>query len=60
MKLLSTAEAARELGVHPNTLRGWVDRGLVPAVRLPSGHRRFLPEQIEKIKHDMFKGRAVA
>lgn len=60
VKLLSTGEAARELGVHPNTLRGWVDRGLVPAIRLPSGYRRFTPEQVEKIKHDMLKGQAVA
>jgi DNA-binding transcriptional MerR regulator len=60
VKLLSTGLAARELGVHPNTLRGWVDRGLVPAVRLPSGYRRFLPEQVEQIKQDMLRGKAVA
>jgi putative resolvase len=60
MKLLTISEAARELGVHPNTLRGWVDRGLVPAVRLPSGHRRFEPEQIERIKREMYEGKAAA
>ena len=60
MKLLTISEAARELGVHPNTLRGWVDRGLVPAVRLPSGHRRFEPEQIERIKQDMYEGKVAA
>lgn len=60
MKLLTTSQAARELGVHPNTLRGWVDRGLVPAVRLPSGYRRFSPEQIEQVKRDMLEGKAAA
>ena len=60
MKLLTISEAARELGVHPNTLRGWVDRGLVPAVRLPSGHRRFEPEQIERIRREMYEGKAAA
>ena len=60
MKLLTISEAARKLGVHPNTLRGWVDRGLVPAVRLPSGHRRFEPEQIERIKREMYEGKAAA
>ena len=60
MKLLTISEAARELGVHPNTLRGWVDRRLVPAVRLPSGHRRFEPEQIERIKREMYEGKAAA
>jgi len=60
MKLLTISDAARELGVHPNTLRGWVDRGLVPAVRLRSGHRRFEPEQIERIKREMYEGKAAA
>jgi excisionase family DNA binding protein len=57
---MTTSQAAHELGVHPNTLRGWVDRGLVPAVRLPSGYRRFEPEQIERIKKDMMAGKAAA
>ena len=60
MKLMTTSQAARELGVHPNTLRGWVDRGLVPAVRLPSGYRRFLPEQVEQVKQEMLHPKAVA
>jgi excisionase family DNA binding protein len=58
VKLLTISEAALELGVHSNTLRGWADRGLVPAVRLPSGHRRFEPEQIERIKREMYEGKA--
>lgn len=45
--------AARELGVHPATLRRWVDRGQVEAVTLPSGYRRFTVEQLETIKQMM-------
>lgn len=60
MKLLTTSQAARELGVHANTLRGWVDRGLVPAVRLPSGYRRFDPGVIAQVKQNMLAGKVAA
>jgi DNA-binding transcriptional MerR regulator len=59
-RLLGISQAATELGVHPNTLRGWVDRGLVPVTRLPSGYRRFSLEQIEEIKRDMVVGKEAA
>lgn len=36
--LLSVAEAAKQYGVHPATIRRWIDRGLVPAYRV--GERR--------------------
>jgi DNA-binding transcriptional MerR regulator len=52
-KLLTISQAARELGVHQNTLRSWVDKELVPAVILPSGYRRFTHEQITQIKQDL-------
>jgi len=38
---LTLSEASRFLGVHPATLRGWVDAGMIPAFRTPGGHRRF-------------------
>ncbi len=49
-KMLSITQAAAEIGVHFNTLRKWVDNGDVEAVVLPSGYRRFTPEQVEAIK----------
>ena len=53
-RLLGMSEAAEQLGVHPNTLRGWLKRGLVaPAVKLPSGYSRFTPEQISAIRESM-------
>ena len=49
------SRAARLLGVHPNTLRAWADRGLVPVTRLPSGYRRFTTEQLEQIRTQMLQ-----
>jgi len=52
-RLLTISQAARRLGVHPNTLRGWADRGLVPMIKLPSGYRRFDPDAIEQERQKM-------
>lgn len=54
--LMQVREAARALDVHENTLRRWEQRGLVQAVRLPSGVRRFRPEDIEALRAQMFSG----
>jgi len=49
MELLSIGEAAKRLGVHPNRLRAWEKQGLIRPVRLPSGHRRYPAEEINRI-----------
>jgi len=51
--LLTVAQAARLLRVHPNTLRSWADKGMVPVVMLPNGYRRFAPEEIEAVRRSM-------
>lgn len=38
---LSLGQASRTLGVTPNTLRRWADRGQIPSFTTPGGHRRF-------------------
>ena len=43
---LTLGEASVLLGVHPMTLRAWVDTGLVRAFRTPGGHRRFLRTEL--------------
>lgn len=48
--LLTVAQAARRLGVSPNTIRAWADRGAIPVVRLPSGHRRFEARAIDAVR----------
>ena len=54
--LMQVRAAARGLGVHENTLRRWEDRGLIKAVRLPSGVRRFREEDIAALRTSMFSG----
>lgn len=44
---LTLSEASRTLGVTPNTLRRWADRGQIPSFTTPGGHRRFLLAAIE-------------
>jgi excisionase family DNA binding protein len=58
MGLLGVREAARRLGVHENTLRRWEQAGLIRAVKLPTGVRRFREEDVERLYEDMH--RAVA
>ena len=38
---LTLGPASRTLGVTPNTLRRWADRGQIPSFTTPGGHRRF-------------------
>ena len=38
---LTLGKASQLLGVHPTTLRTWVDAGLIHAFLTPGGHRRF-------------------
>jgi excisionase family DNA binding protein len=58
MALLGVREAARRLGVHENTLRRWEKAGLIRAVKLPTGVRRFREEDVERLHDEMH--RAVA
>lgn len=39
----------KRLGVHPNRLRAWEKQGLIRPLRLPSGQRRYLVEEINRI-----------
>ena len=55
-QLMKVREVARALGVHENTVRRWEDRGLLRAVRLPSGVRRFRAEDVEAVRAEMFSG----
>lgn len=52
-RYISLPAAADELGIHPHTLRRWVDQGKVQAIVLPSGYRRFTREGLDRIKADL-------
>lgn len=50
-QLYSIKQAAKYLGVSAQTLRNWEGLNrLVPAYRLPSGHRRYTLEQLVKFR----------
>jgi excisionase family DNA binding protein len=48
-RYLTTAEAARELGIAVSTLQSWAQRGVVkPAWRTPGGHARWDLADLER------------
>jgi excisionase family DNA binding protein len=47
-------EAAERLGVHPNTLAGWVKRGWLAGVKMPSGEVRFREEEVEALRDRIY------
>jgi DNA-binding transcriptional MerR regulator len=48
MTYLRTSDLANAVGVHPNTVRRYVDRGLLPPVeRSPSGYRHFTQRHLD-------------
>lgn len=48
-ELLPPEAAARRLGVSPRTLLRYATANKVPSVRLPSGIRRYRPEDLEAV-----------
>jgi DNA-binding transcriptional MerR regulator len=49
--LLSVGQVAEQTGISPATLRIWERRyGEPEPVRLPSGHRRYTPEQVRRLR----------
>jgi excisionase family DNA binding protein len=52
-KMLTTVNVASLLGIHPNTVRRWSDRGILKSYRIcDRGDRRFVQEDIKLlVKH---------
>lgn len=46
---LTLGQASRTLGVTPNTLRRWADRGEISSFITPGGHRRFLVTAVQAL-----------
>lgn len=46
---LGISEAAALVGVHPDTVRSWVDKGKLVALVTPGGHRRFRRSDVEAL-----------
>jgi DNA-binding transcriptional MerR regulator len=50
-KSLRTSDLARAVGVHPNTVRKYVDWGLIPPVeRSPAGYRIFTQQHVDCLR----------
>lgn len=52
--ILRRGEAARRLGVHPNTLAGWVKRGWLKGVTLPNGEIRYRAEDVDALRERIY------
>jgi excisionase family DNA binding protein len=48
------SEAADRLGVHENTVRNWIDLGLLDSYRTPTGRRKLRLESVERLEREMF------
>ena len=55
MKLVSVGDAAGRLQVSTGTVRNWIAKGYIRAVRLPSGHRKLPESEISKLLTKMFE-----
>lgn len=53
-KILRRGEAATRLGVHPNTLAGWVRRGWLKGVEMPSGEMRFREDDVDALRERIY------
>ena len=51
MKTYTTADVAKIIGIHPNTVRLYEQWGLIPpAERKPNGYRVFSDQHIEQLR----------
>lgn len=46
---LTPHQAAQLLGVSPDTVKVWGDKGKIPCWRTPTGHRRYRRSDIDAI-----------
>lgn len=66
MNYLRTSQLAKAVGVHPNTVRRYVQRGFLPPVqRSPAGYRRFTERHLDCLRlarqvfSNQFPGKAI-
>jgi excisionase family DNA binding protein len=47
-KLLTISELAERMNFKPRTVKGWVQKRIVPFKKMPGGDIRFDPNEIER------------
>lgn len=52
-QVLKISDVAKRLGVSPGTVRAYAEKGLIPVIKLPSGHRRFRESDVEDLRQKM-------
>ena len=55
-QVLTRAEAAQVLGVHPSTVARWASAGSLPCVHTPSGERRYRSNDVEELLNQRVMG----
>lgn len=53
-QVLRRSEAARVLGVHPNTVMSWALRGWLESIEFPSGEKRYTVESVEALRERIY------
>jgi excisionase family DNA binding protein len=53
-RTVAIKDAAVRLGVHENTVRNWVDRGLLNGYRTPTGGRKIQFDVVERLQSEMY------
>ncbi len=49
-KMVTTSQAAIQLGIHPQTLRRWEREGVIPQAMRRRGRRLYTPSDVSKIR----------
>jgi excisionase family DNA binding protein len=57
--LLTPAEVAKMFGLTPETVRGWERRGLLRAIKTPTGRRLFRARDVERFLSERAARRAL-
>jgi hypothetical protein len=56
---VSTGYAALKLGVYPNTIRRYYDRGILAGRKLPLGRRQILKRSLENLVERIKQGEKI-
>ena len=53
--MLNVREVAARLSVHENTVRNWIEKGVMRAARLPgSGYRRIPTSEVDRLQRGIY------